>query len=135
MGQKFLVSGPTKNATNNGAFDIERIMKAHAYRTHSGNLYFSRCSVKGCTETEIQVHHIRKLHRKTKSDGKITIKTVDGKRVSGVAALLSAINRKQLPLCGEHHREIENGKLDSHSLDEEYLKQLNIKVPKDLNIA
>lgn len=64
----------------------------------------------GCSETEnIEVHHIRALKRKINSNGIMSIINKKGKRVSGIAAVLTTVRRKQLPLCAKHHLEFEKG--------------------------
>lgn len=45
-----------------------------------------------------------------------------GRRVSGITALLTIINRKQIPLCCKHHKEFEKGIYTQ--VDFEYLKSL-----------
>jgi retron-type reverse transcriptase len=101
-GKKFLVS-------EESGFNLDLIMRRFHYRNNRGADMFSQCSVMGCPNTDIQIHHLRKLSRKVEKDGKTSIVTRSGRRVTGTAALLSSINRKQLPLCAEHHREFESG--------------------------
>jgi retron-type reverse transcriptase len=72
--------------------------------------FFKFCCVEGCEETEgIEVHHIRRLYRKTNNNGVRSIVNSSGNRVKGLGAILSSINRKQLPLCHKHHIEFESG--------------------------
>ena len=60
-----------------------------------------------------------------------------GRRVKGLPAVLTSINRKQLPLCHEHHLDFEAGKY--HPLDYSKLnsvlnrnsQQLRLPMPKD----
>jgi hypothetical protein len=97
--------------------------------------------VEGCDVYEdIEVHHIRRLHRKVEKDGKTSILDKSGKRVKGLAAVLSSINRKQVPLCPKHHLEMEKkgnfANLDYNKLAR-VLNRNNEKFPlpkpKDLN--
>lgn len=60
-----------------------------------------------------------------------------GRRVKGLPAVLTSINRKQLPLCHKHHLDFEAGKY--HPLDYSKLnsvlnrnsKQFRLPMPKD----
>lgn len=64
----------------------------------------------------------------------VNVITRKGKRVKGLAAVLIAMNRKQLPLCRKHHLEFETGKYSP--FDNKYLSSLyNTKIPdlKTLN--
>lgn len=80
------------------------------HRASHGLSYFEGCSVMGCSETEnIEVHHIRALKRKINSNGIMSVINKKGKRVSGIAAVLTTVRRKQLPLCAKHHLEFEKG--------------------------
>jgi len=64
----------------------------------------------GCSETEnIEVHHIRALKRKINSNGIMSVINKKGKRVSSIAAVLTTLRRKQLPLCTKHHLKFEKG--------------------------
>jgi hypothetical protein len=59
-----------------------------------------------------------------------------GKRVKGLVAVLTAMHRKQLPLCTKHHFEFESHKYSE--LDTEYLSSLYrraIPDSKNLNSA
>ena len=63
-------------------------------RTQKLPLLGSTCVVRGCTETKVQMNHVRKLHRKTK-DGLITIRGRNGeKRVTGINAIMASLNAK-----------------------------------------
>ena len=48
--------------------------------------------------------------------------TSNNKRLSGISAILSAVNRKQIPLCSRHHLEFEVGKYSP--LDVNFLKKI-----------
>ena len=81
-----------------------------------------------CYNTDIEIHHIRKLSRKIEKDGKISVRNRAGRRVKGNIALLSAINRKQLPLCTMHHILFECGEFSD--LDTTFLNKIfNVKIP------
>ena len=64
------------------------------------------CAVKGCRNTEIEIHHLRKLIKRTEEGKGFTVITAGkAKRITGLLAIQSALKRKQIPLCREHHRE------------------------------
>jgi hypothetical protein len=66
--------------------------------------------VLGCKVTkDIEVHHIRALNRKVNNNGVKSILNMEGKRVTGLPAVLSMLRRKQLPLCSNHHLEFKKG--------------------------
>lgn len=59
---------------------------------------------------------------------KIDFVNEKGRRIRGMAAFISAMRRKQMPLCKKHHIEFEAGKLSE--LDVDYLKHLlNTNIP------
>jgi retron-type reverse transcriptase len=90
-------------------FSVDKVLGKIHKLNHSLE-FFKFCCVEGCEETEgIEVHHIRRLHRKTSNNGVRSIVSSSGKRVRGLGAILSSINRKQLPLCHEHHIGFESG--------------------------
>ena len=98
-------------------------------KLNHGIEFFKGCSVLGCPETEnIQVHHIRRLHRKVEIDGKVSVLDIKGKRVTGLAAILTTLNRKQLPLCPKHHLEFEKDAFSN--LDFEKLRRVLGSIPK-----
>lgn len=64
------------------------------------------CAVKGCRNTDIEIHHLKKLIKRTEEGEGFTVITAGkAKRITGLLALQSALKRKQIPLCREHHRE------------------------------
>lgn len=80
-----------------------------------------------CTNLDIEIHHIKKLQRKKEIDGKISVLDFTGKRVMGIAAILTSSNRKQLPLCRLHNGEFENGKFSKLNIT--FLKEIyNTKI-------
>ena len=109
-------------------FNLDTIIKKYQFRDNLGAKMFSQCSVSKCLNKKIQIHHIRKLSRKNLGDGKYSITNKSGRKIQGLAALLSAMNRKQLPLCSKHHLEFEKGNFSD--LDKEFLKNIyNTEVP------
>jgi hypothetical protein len=65
-------------------------------------LFASECAVEGCLNVDIEVHHIRALRR---SRHGYTIESIKSgkKKLVGAAMIESALSRKQVPLCHEHH--------------------------------
>lgn len=117
-----------EDRTYNREFDIETIMRKYRRRLNVGGRMFSRCAVRECANTDVEIHHERKLHRKLEDNRNITVMSTSGRRVKGLGALMSAANRKQLPLCKKHHLEFEKGEYST--IDGTYLKELmNTQVP------
>ena len=117
-------------------FNLTTIFNRYKVRLSMGRSYFSRCSVRGCNNKDVQIHHLKKLHRKTDRSGQTSVLNRKGKRVKGLAAVLTAMHRKQLPLCAKHHLEFESHKYSE--LDTEYLSNLYrraIPDSKNLNSA
>lgn len=67
-------------------------------------------------------NHERKLSRKVETDGRISVIGTTGRKLTGLGAVMSAMSRKQLPLCKKHHLEFEEGKYSR--LDSSYLGQI-----------
>nr|YP_009476642.1 hypothetical protein StoMt_p006 [Storeatula sp. CCMP1868]AVM81135.1 hypothetical protein StoMt_p006 [Storeatula sp. CCMP1868] len=122
---------------NDERFEYYSLLDQARFKQQGFSL-LTKCSVEGCTNVDIEVHHIAKLHRKINKNGLITIVNRSGKRVSGLAGLLTAINRKQLSLCRFHHLEFEKQKFSP--LDEGFLnlalnrnnEQFPLKYPENL---
>ena len=61
-----------------------------------------RCAI--CDDNDqVEMHHVRHIRKR-------------GQRVKGFTLYLAAINRKQIPVCKQCHRDIHNGKYDGQSL-------------------
>lgn len=89
--------------------DAQNLLKKFLLRLHSSSYLFSKCAVSDCSNIDIEIHYVKKLGRCIDSNGKITVLTSNNKRLSGISAILSAISRKQIPLCSRHHLEFETG--------------------------
>jgi hypothetical protein len=78
-------------------------------RTQRLPLLGEKCSVTDCEETNVEMHHVKKLLRANK-DGRVTVK---GKKrdITGYEAIMYSLNRKQIPLCPKHHKELHQGTL------------------------
>jgi hypothetical protein len=65
-------------------------------------LSFTKCSVENCTNSDIEIHHVRALKTLVGTTG-LSVQTTTGKRVSGWKAYMVSKNRKQIALCTHHH--------------------------------
>jgi len=89
------------NINPNPFKDVDKVY----IRISNSILNQGECAVKDCANTDIEIHHIQKLIRRTKEGKGFTIVTTGkAKRISGIIAIQSALKRKQIPLCKEHHR-------------------------------
>ena len=116
LSKKFLTKDPLLSQPN-----VEYLFKHYALKLHGNQHLFFRCSVLHCDHTDIEIHSIKKLNRKINQNGKTTVLTISNKKVTGLNAILSAINCKQIPLCTLHHLEFELGNFSS--LDETFLEK------------
>lgn len=62
------------------------------------------CVVKECNNKNISMHHIRSLNRKMLGYVVTSVRTKKNKKSTGLSKIESALNRKQIPLCKEHHQ-------------------------------
>ena len=85
-------------------------------------LFARKCAVSGCTNNDIEVHHVRALRRTKKGFLVESIKS-GNKTLKGSVMVESVLSRKQIPLCREHHKEWH--KLSPHDIDKKYLKKSN----------
>ena len=88
--------------------ELWQLIKKGRSRSH-GLSFFSCCAVKDCNNTNIEIHHMAKLHRTVKNNRLRTVLDRKGRRVGGIQAIMTSIRRKQLPLCKVHHFEFEKG--------------------------
>lgn len=124
MNKEFLIG------ENTVGFNIDDLLTHYNSRLRKSGQMFSQCAVSGCTNSDIEIHHIRKLSRKVEKDGKISVLNRFGRRIKGSKALFSAMNRKQLPLCKMHHLLFEQGEF--YDLDASFLNPIyNTKIPEN----
>jgi hypothetical protein len=88
--------------------DYHEVMKRTFISFNNQAIYGTECAIKGCLNTkEIEIHHVRKLFRDLYFDSSnkqvMAVKDKKGKILTGQKALDSALKRKQIPLCKEHH--------------------------------
>lgn len=89
------------------------------------NFFGAECAVKGCQNSKIEWHHVNKLSRMKDHLGNVSVITRKGRRVSGTEAFKVAFNRKQIPLCHEHHDDLHNRKVTFQDIDWEYVKKVS----------
>ena len=82
-------------------------------------LFSNKCAVIDCTNKNIEMHHLDELKR-IKHGYFIESIKLGKKRLKGVSKIESALNRKQIPLCKDHHRRWPE--LDKSQLDKFYLR-------------
>lgn len=63
----------------------------------------SVCIVEGC-ELPPEMHHVRQIKARTDRNGNVSVINSKGIRKEGIQAYMISKNRKQLPLCPEHHK-------------------------------
>lgn len=127
MDQKF-------NSNQTKKIDINEILQKFKFRQSKKNQFFSKCSILKCKNNDIEIHHIRKLEKKKNSVYSIiNINDVKGKLVKGISAILSAIEKKQLPFCNQHHQEFEKSIFSS--IDTDFLNNLfDTKIPNSFEL-
>jgi hypothetical protein len=116
MNTKFLIKDTFQQP------DAQNLLKKYSLRLDSSSRLFSKCAVADCSNIDIEIHHVKKLGRRINRNGKITVLTSNNKRLSGISAILSAVNCKQIPLCSRHHLEFEVGKYSP--LDVDFFKKI-----------
>lgn len=113
---------PKLSFKNEIGLELDEILRKYSFRLYKSRAILSNCAVEGCPNLDIEIHHIQKLHRKKEKNGQISVIDLKGNRVKGIAAILTASNRKQIPLCRQHHIEFESGKFAK--LDRTFLKEI-----------
>jgi group II intron reverse transcriptase/maturase len=99
--------------------DINKILNTTWVNTQNTNFIFDTCAVKGCNNNDIEIHHVRNLHRSI--SGNTIIIQGQKKKLKGWEATFSAQKAKQLPLCSEHHKMLHANKLNKNTIDKNYL--------------
>ena len=89
----------------------EKILyKKFCLRLHMSSRFFDYCCVLNCVNIDIQVHSIFKLYRVHQIKNDFIVSRNRGKRVRGLAAILSILNRNYILFCSKHHSEFEADK-------------------------
>lgn len=107
---------------NSIGIELDEILRKYSFRLYKSKTLLSGCAVEGCTDLNIKIHRIEKLYRRKEKDGKIAVFDFKGARVKGLAAILTVLNRKQIPFCQQHHYAFEVGKF--LKLDRLFLKEI-----------
>lgn len=84
-------------------------------------LFASKCAIIGCERSDIEVHHVRTLRRIRHGFAIESIKSKGRGIKREYAKIESALNRKQIPLCKEHHKLWHTFRRPQ--LDKQYLKE------------
>jgi hypothetical protein len=103
MSKKFLLTKKFRES------DAQNILNKYSLRLHSSSRLFSKCLVANCFNTDIEIHYVTKLGRCVKRDKKVVVLTSNNKFITGISAISSVVNCKQIPLCSFHHLEFEIG--------------------------
>jgi hypothetical protein len=79
--------------------------------------FLSKCSVKNCSTPfeNIEIHHVKRLHREIDENGMVIIKG-RSKKLRGWKAVEAGLKRKQVPLCRKHHKELHQNKINRDAL-------------------
>jgi hypothetical protein len=116
MNSKFLIKDDFQQP------DEINFLNKYSLRFYSSSSLFSQCAVFTCQNIDIEIHHIKKLAKRINSNSKLTILTTKNKKLSGLIAILSAVNCKNIPLCASHHLDFEQNKFSQ--LDINFLKKI-----------
>lgn len=93
---------PKKFATNNKEEALEPLNKLWLRKTLT--IDNTKCTIQGCENTCIEMHHVRKLQTYVDKDSnQVSVLSRSGKRISGIKAYMISKNRKQIALCRKHH--------------------------------
>lgn len=113
--------------------DIEELLDAKlgVQKFSNPSQLLGKCAVKNCSETAIEWHHIRKLNRRFNGNI-VSITDVKGRRLSGTKAFESALTRKQIPLCRQHHKDIHSGLIKLDELEQPYVHKESFFYKQDV---
>lgn len=101
--------------------DLKKCLNATRVKTSKYQSLWCKCAVHNCNNSDIEMHHIRKLIRRFK--GNIVTVKVNSRERSGNTGksayngLISALTRKQIPLCSHHHKMVHCGSLDPKDIN------------------
>jgi hypothetical protein len=116
--KEFLTSGEMSHEY------ILNLLEKTIIKTSLNKRLWERCSVMGCENSDIVIHHVRKLVRRWRGNI-VTVATsrsrtgVSGKEMA--KSLSSSLRRKQIPLCSSCHVKVHKGLLNASDLDPEYV--------------
>ena len=84
-------------------------------------LFSKQCAVKDCTNEDVEIHHIRALKR-IKHGYFVEYIQSKNRSLKGSSKIESALSRKQIPLCREHHAKW--SKLEKSQIDNFYFRNV-----------
>lgn len=90
---------PQNFLNNSESIDSLNLYRLKFSRSRLGHV----CAICGDPSRIVEMHHIRHVRKR-------------GKHLKGFTLQMSLINRKQIPVCAEHHDAIHSGKLDNFDL-------------------
>jgi len=105
----FMVSMWERSAVLEGLLNKRKLTKSRLGKV---------CAICGKND-ENQMHHVRHIRK-------------SGVKYGGFDKYLGAINRKQIPLCKQHHLEVHNGKYDGKSLAQIFDEIKSYQIKKDI---
>jgi len=85
-------------------------------------LFAGKCAILECTNSDIEVHHVRSL-RYSKKDRSVESIKSGNKTLKESAIVESALSRKHISLCREHYKKWH--RLSPKEIDSKYLRKLN----------
>ena len=99
---------------------IDTLLKKSFVSLTKENIFFKKCAICGCSNTDIEIHHVRQLYRNVDNNNRVIVKG-RVKFLKGWKAVLSAINRKQITLCKKHLNDLHANKLLPNDFDNQWL--------------
>lgn len=105
------------------------ILNRYDFKLYKINTFFSECSVINCTNSNIEIYHIKKNYKKIKNNDIIFIVDLKNEKIVGIDSILTFLNRKIIFFCKQHHCDFKHGKISKINLD--FLTKVNIKIVKN----
>jgi len=105
--------------------ELEKLLKIKVNTLNSIKIMNSKCAVLGCNNHAQEIHHVRKLGRRL-SNG--VLSSSGTHVIQGWKGISSALNRKQVPLCSEHHYKIHKGEISIDNLDPKFIFNIQEEV-------
>lgn len=105
--------------------ELERIIRIKTNTLNAINIMGLKCAVVGCDKDAEQIHHIRKLGGRLRGG---VISTSGSHVLQGWKGSKSALDRKQVPMCTEHHYEIHKGTISIDDFDPKFIFDINREV-------
>jgi len=88
VGKSFLLP------TNIKIFNLDKILNYHTGSLFCNSQYFDRCAVIDCTDKDIEIYQVRRLNRKAKRNGLVTILNNSEKKSRGFSGDIIQIEKK-----------------------------------------